>query len=359
MRNSRRGGRKCASVTEASRSTLYRKAKEIIIFAEHNLEVLELAVRLCKNENDCAEINCNSDDLENGISAHSPDSGLAFYLENDYSKRSWRSLCMDTRSRGIKIYPTYKVISQAMAKCRPENCTASELEVTVPLQSLLNKTSERLCFAIAEDWDQEDLLQLKLIATVGFDSSSGHTNAQQKCQDSDNNCSNPTQSLFVSSVLICMLHSDSNKFSWINPTPQSERFCRPKHIALEKETEDLIAKEYATVHSEIQALKSHKFLMPNGKKVNISFEVYETMYDGKCLNAIVGNKATTRCPICTRTSHTFNNPDEYFNPILSNLKYGLGLLHCQIKSFEHLLHISYRKSLRLWDVAKDKKSTLC
>ena len=73
-----------------------------------------------------------------------------------------------------------------MNQYKPEKYNASEIEVSVPMQKMINKTAERLCEAIALDWNERDLLNLELIATLGFDSSSGHTNAQQKCENSKN-----------------------------------------------------------------------------------------------------------------------------------------------------------------------------
>lgn len=64
---------------------------------------------------------------------------------------------------------------------------------------MLNKTSERLCGSIATSWDSRILFNLQLRVSIGFDSSFGHTNAQQKWE-----------------------------------TPQSVRFVRPLRICLEK-----------------------------------------------------------------------------------------------------------------------------
>lgn len=52
--------------------------------------------------------------------------------------------------------------------------------------------------------------------------------------------------------------------------------------------------------------------MSHGNNITMKFNVYETLFDGKCMNAVVGNKATSRCPICLKTIHQFNNSKEYF-----------------------------------------------
>lgn len=112
-----------------------------------------------------------------------------------------------------------------MAECAPSNIKYSENEAMVPLQDLLNKSSERLCKAIAEEWNCEALRNLELYVTVGFDSSSGHLNPHQKYTDTDNVNDNAQQSLLVTSCIIQKLKR-SNEKAWTNPTPQSIRFCR-------------------------------------------------------------------------------------------------------------------------------------
>ena len=135
--------------------------------------------------------------------------------------------------------------------------------------------------------------------TVGFESSSGHSNPQQKCADTANKNPNPQQSLFVSSILVIGLKSRAfNDCVWINPTPQSVRFCRPLRIALEKEDNAATLREHDRLNEEIEKLIRHRFKMSNNKFVKITFNVYQTLFDGKCLNTITGNKASSRCPVC-------------------------------------------------------------
>ena len=230
-----------------------------------------------------------------------------------------------------------------MIVCQPLNCKVSETEVLVPLQSILNKSAERLCESIALDWKEDDLRNLELTVTLGFDSSSAHVNPQQKSKNSENENYNAHLSLFVSSFIIIQLkstHSDDS--SWLNPTPQSVRFCRPLRIALEKEDDVATLSEHKRLNEEIEKLIPHRFKMSNEKSVRIKFNIYQTLFDGKCLNTIVGNSATSRCPVCFYTAHKFGNLECDFILKEMSLKKGLGLLHCEIKAFEHFLHISYR-----------------
>ena len=167
---------------------------------------------------------------------------------------------------------------------------------------------------------------------------------------------NPHQSLLVSSMLIIQLKSKcESEYEWINPTPQSYRFCRPIRIAHEKEDDEAILCEYNRLQKEIKSLTRHKFTMSNGKSVRVRFQTSTTLFDGKCVNTIVGNPATTRCPMCLTTSHNFNNQSSSFTPKEESLHFGLGLLHAEIKCLEQFLNLSYKKIIGQWDVTKNYK----
>lgn len=157
---------------------------------------------------------------------HTKESALALYIECDFNVKSYSLIATDTRLRGLNIFPSYPTIQEAMSECKPININYSEVEVQVPLQDMLNKTVERLCEALADDWSCEELRNVELYVAVGFDSSANHLNPHQ-CYASDiNRNTNSQQSLLVTSCIIQKLQG-ANERSWVNPTPQSIRFCRP------------------------------------------------------------------------------------------------------------------------------------
>ena len=107
-----------------------------------------------------------------------------------------------------------------------------------------------------------------------------------------------------------------------------------------KKDDETIFKEYKRLQNEIKSLVCYKFTMSNGKRVRITFQTSMTLFDVKCVNTNVGNRATTRCPMCLKTSHNFNNPNIQFTTNEDSLKFGLGLLHVEIKCLEQFLNIS-------------------
>ena len=92
-----------------------------------------------------------------------------------------------------------------MVECLPTRVYATEVEVRVPLQIMLNKTVERLCETVATDWRPEALNDVTLLLTSGFDSSSGHMNSHQRCENPENDSLLAQQTLFVTSILLIKL----------------------------------------------------------------------------------------------------------------------------------------------------------
>ena len=377
-RKSINSGRKRVSVENSCKRTLYNRVQELL--KSNDLSVLELAAKLGRkkanvNNIDEGNVSSNNSDISDNVPnpdpsqnfdsnkelfRHCDESALAFFLEYDYSVNQYKALVHDTHERKTYIYPAYEFVKKEMAKCMPKNVSLSEVEVSVPLQDILNKSAERLCERICTDWSEYDLLNLELITTVDFDSSSGHTNPHQRYENIENTNKNAQESLFVSSMIVIKLRSTvSSQYSWINPTPQSYRFCRPLKLAMKKENRDVIISEHNLLSTSIRLLLPHRFKLQNGKSVKVKYHVSQTLYDGKCVNEITGNTATSRCPMCKKSVHDFGNLNDTFKVKReSNLKYGLGLLHCEIKSYEHLIHIGYRLTIQSWDVREHLKGKI-
>ena len=84
-------------------------------------------------------------------------------------------------------------------------------------------------------------------------------------------------SLFASTFIVTALKTSNNQIIWVNPTPQSVRFCRPLRIAIEKETNEIIIRENNRLENEVGELQPHYFYLSNGKKVIVKFDVFLTM----------------------------------------------------------------------------------
>lgn len=185
--------------------------------------------------------------------------------------------------------------------------------------------------------------------SVGFDGSSAHLNPHQAYEDNANvNNASQNSLLGTSFVIIQLKEPRNNGFSWINPTPQSPRYCRLLYLQLKKETDEEIKAEYARLLKERNKLTTFRMKTSEGI-INVTFVVSFTLFDGKSVNAITKNKSTNSCPICQKTCSQFGNLDADFRPVSDqNLELGLGLLHCLIKVLEYLLQLSYRTEIKKW-----------
>ncbi|CAH1106395.1 unnamed protein product [Psylliodes chrysocephalus] len=75
-----------------------------------------------------------------------------------------------------------------------------------------------------------------------------------------------------------------------------------------------------------------------------------TMVYAKICNAATNTTSTMRCYICGLTSKDFNclSRRKEVNP--ETLRFGLSILHPRIRLFESLLHISYKLSIKKWQL---------
>lgn len=335
---------------EVSYSTVNRRAHEMA----ENFDIATIQMAL-----DIAKKNANHVDppvIDNcSIICHTNESAFALFLENDFSVAQWDRLVNDSKKQNAPIYPSYFQLEKVKRQCRPEVYSIeTEMCVEVPFQVMLNLTAERIVTAVGTGWSTQNLNNLLLICAYGFDSSSGFKNPHQKFDDAENVSLKSEQSLFASTFILIGIMTNDKKRLWINPTPQSIRFCRPLRIAIEKETGETILAEKNRLENEIDEIHQHCFSLTNGKRVTVNFDIYFTMIDGKCLNSVLDNNATTRCPVCYITMDKFNQDCDWNAEIpTANLRHGIANLHCEIKTIEQLIKLSARLPLETWTVRKE------
>ncbi|KAJ8685542.1 hypothetical protein QAD02_021335 [Eretmocerus hayati] len=199
----------------------------------------------------------------------------------------------------------------------------------------------------AINWDDEDLTSLVLTVTAGSDVSSGHVNVQQEWAEGDD-IADAELSLSVTMFLLIRMESASGKYNWTNPQPQSPRFCRPLQLSLEKGTTESILADYSKLRSEIDNLQPHSFCLSNEKRAIMTFRVFTTLYNEKCVNALVKNRCSSNCPMCYCTQAQVDSKSitgEPFPGIGNNFQFGMGLLHVTIRSMEFFLQLTYKKPI--------------
>lgn len=205
----------------------------------------------------------------------------------------------------------------------------------------MNWTAEGLVCAVDADWSQHDLNRLTLIGAYGFDSSSGFKNPHQKLEEKAN------VGIFAICIHVCCFRSRDKQ--------QEKDVAKPystKRSILSTSTNCTgkrnVTEERDRLNTQVESLSSHRFPLPNGKQATVKFGLHLSMVDGKCLNFLLENEATTRCSNCFLTMGNFNKAADWKTVLpKEHLKHGLGNLHCEIKTMKLLIKLSVRDRLNL------------
>ncbi|KAK9730004.1 hypothetical protein QE152_g15581 [Popillia japonica] len=247
--------------------------------------------------------------------------------------------------------PSLHKLTQSEASIVPDNIFTTESIVEVDLQALLNTTVQSVFRSIQDVTEIDNSLSLlckwgfdgssghSMYNKWGFDGSSGHSMYKQKFDDTKSS----DAFLFVTAfVPLKLIHSVSKTVIWSNPRPCSTLFCRPIRLEFIKETATIIKNEEEKMKTCISNLDICN-ITHQGIEYKVTFNMFMTMLDGSAINTVSGTNATSTCFVCGAKPSEMNSvsivekpphPDTY--------KYGLSSLHCWIRSFECLLHISYR-----------------
>ncbi|CAH0407193.1 unnamed protein product [Chilo suppressalis] len=167
-------------------------------------------------------------------------------------------------------------------------------------------------------------------------------------------------SLFATTLVPLRIVVDNFEI-WVNPTPQSYRFCRPLHIQYEKETANLILTEKSQVEKQIHELTPISVKTSQGHNVTFSCDLTLSVIDGKVLNIITGTSSQFRCPFCKITASQFNYLDlaQVAPTAKETMRHGINPLHAWIRILEFLLHLSYKNDalVRKWRINKNSKES--
>lgn len=116
-------------------------------------------------------------------------------------------------------------------------------------------------------------------------------------------------------------------------------YCRPIKFIFAKETNKFTKEETKKVLDEVRHLPTL-----------CSVDLLLTMTDGKVCNALTVIRSTQKCYICGATPSTMNEESRNFPGNEERFGFGLSTLHAWIRTFECMLHISYRLDLTKWQV---------
>lgn len=323
-------GRPYINFEEASQKTKVRRVKDLL--SRPSTELTFAAELTRRSENRSVAVNCPS--------THEI---ISLILDLDLSERKYQIL----RSFGslANQLPSVKALRQLKKSFLPD-VSASDTSAEVKLQDVLNKT----CESIVKLADLNDYTDLTLICKWGFDGSSSHSTYKLPFTESLIS----DEFLFLVAFVPLKLVG-GNRDLWVNPHPSSTLYCRPIKFLFLKENEALIKEQESQLLREIQSLSPYQFNTSDCDiRRNITFHFHFTMLDGKVANILSETKSSSKCYICKATPKEMNTTKVYERiPDTDQYRFGLSTLHCWIRFFECLLHISYRLPFKKWQVKGD------
>lgn len=349
----KRKGRPRVPYNEGGPKTKIRRISELA--SAHSQEELSKALKLNERLNDSPSTqNCYSNTNTNNV--------LAMYVDLHLTKRKYEKLRKHSAIMGSDfVYPTYAAVVKAKAECYPENIKVSDKGASVHLISVLDHTIKRILMQLNHD-ELENFRNEKLlfIGKWGMDGATSQQTTRQKWsaeEHADVDDSGDEEDMSADNENTAITSSDAAMFIisfvplqlrcndlviWNNETPNSPHFCRPIKFKFIKENDKYIQREYKYYTKllekvEVYNLRFEDFLF----EVNFQFEC--TMIDGKVCNVLSGQKASTRCNICT-VGPKLVNVLNHVNRLPCHeqfYKLGLSTLHCWIRFMEYLLHVSY------------------
>lgn len=292
----------------------------------------------------------------------SPAEALNIIVNTDMSKNSYVFLREAHRQKQCFMYPSYEKVLHEKLKCYPEGVNVTQFEATVPLQSLLSHTAQRLivaqqnaidiCMANCTSTNTEQIqhtLQLEMLTKYGIDGSGNQSLYSIKFDQELHSNINETSivSSFICPVRLSLI--DTNKIVWQNPSPSSPFYCRPIKLKFIKESPELVRQEISEIQEAIVNLFPTEV-----DNIKVHHKLILTMVDGKVCQALTNTPSASSCYICkprTNPSAMNNLRGIEDKEIDDNaLSYGISPLHLLINSMECILHIGYRLKLQTWMV---------
>lgn len=198
------------------------------------------------------------------------------------------------------LYPNYESVTEANKRCFPKGIICTETSAEVPLQCLMDHTTQRLCLSLNEVLQSLTTDRIKYLRLI---SKCCHSQYKQTFGNADQSDTH----MVITTIVPIQLLSDHEKpvLIWQNPRPSSPRYCRPLRLEMGHETPELARSIAQNVRTQIENLTS-TIIEAAEEELVVRHKLMMTMGDGKMVNALTDTKSAMRCFICQATSKDFN-----------------------------------------------------
>lgn len=287
------------------------------------------------------------ENILDGTQVIDKETALSAYVSANLTRSQYNIIRNITQS-GSKELPSYYEIRKAKEDCLPDkrSIIITDTGVQILLQSLLDHTAFRFIRLLRSNL--QSLMNLTMVSKWGCDGASNQSRYKLNFNDESQN----DHSVFICSLVPIKIYNNiNNQIVWQNNCPSSTRFCRPIQFHFVQENTDVVKCYVDSIKNQISSLT-----LSISENISIKHELVFTMIDNKICNILTDTKSSMRCYLCGASPKEMNNLNLVKKKDIKeeHLSFGLSSLHCWIRCFECLLHISYRINIKTWAVTSEK-----
>ncbi|KAI4454969.1 acetyl-coa c-acyltransferase [Holotrichia oblita] len=123
------------------------------------------------------------------------------------------------------------------------------------------------------------------------------------------------------------------------------------------ENEENIKVEYDESKEQIDNLQPTTITLEDGTQLFFNHITTCTMVDGKTINILTNTSSSQVCNVCGITPKDINNLTSSINRPCNTeaYKFGLSVLHSNLRTFQYLLNIAYKLDLKIWRTSPREK----
>lgn len=281
-----------------------------------------------------------------------PDIAVGMIAYTGMSQQNYGDARAILKNAASDVLPIYSEVLKAKKRCYPQNIKVEDLKATIPLENIVETTTCRIFDAHSKEISakidnlfdaSEKNIKVKMIGTWGLDGSGSHSIYNQKSSETEEIVKDDTL-ISVTMSVHELRHENSrgNIFTlWENDKSQSVFSVRPFQLHFAKETDNFVRTITKDVRNQIANLKPMKFKCDE-KVLEITFDFYQTMIDGKVFKIISNTSSYKVCQICGAKPKSMNKiqklRDNGFKPKTEMLKFNLQPLHTTMLACKFLLN---------------------